>query len=102
MITQPTATPQLTVGQHLQQDPTDPSKWQILQNIAATAQPTATALTPGSVVVATSAATPNAEQNNSGQNGDSNQEMQKQRVRRVACTCPNCAEGIYFYLNIYI
>ncbi|KAK9709404.1 Zinc finger, C2H2 type [Popillia japonica] len=86
VITQP-AQPQVTVGQHIQQDPTDPSKWQILQNVTTT-QPQANTIAPGVVVNTTTEAsvTPPA--------GDTNQDgSQKQRVRRVACTCPNCAEG---------
>ncbi|XP_018333927.1 transcription factor Sp4 isoform X2 [Agrilus planipennis] len=87
VITQPAA-PQLAVGQQLQQDPNDPSKWQVLQNITTTSQPVSTPLTPG-VVVNTS-----LEQNSTTQTSDSLQDgLQKQRVRRVACTCPNCAEG---------
>ncbi|KAK4879228.1 hypothetical protein RN001_007374 [Aquatica leii] len=76
--------PQIAVGQQLQQDPTDPSKWQVLQSVTA-AQPTTT-LAPG--VVVTTQDMNNSQNNDIGQDG-----LQKQRVRRVACTCPNCAEG---------
>ncbi|KAK5645839.1 hypothetical protein RI129_004303 [Pyrocoelia pectoralis] len=79
------ATPQIAVGQQLQQDPADPSKWQVLQSVASTPQPTSTL--PPSVVVTT-------QDMNASQNSDVGPDgLQKQRVRRVACTCPNCAEG---------
>ncbi|KAF5273648.1 hypothetical protein FQR65_LT04648 [Abscondita terminalis] len=78
------ATPQIAVGQQLQQDPSDPNKWQVLQSVTA-AQPTTT-LAPGVVVT--------TQDMNASQNTDIGQDgLQKQRVRRVACTCPNCAEG---------
>ncbi|KAF5288567.1 hypothetical protein FQA39_LY15346 [Lamprigera yunnana] len=78
------ATPQIAVGQQLQQDPNDPSKWQVLQSVTA-AQP-ATSLPPGVVVTTQDmSTTPNTDMSQDG--------LQKQRVRRVACTCPNCAEG---------
>ena len=86
VITQPAAAPQLTVGQHIQQDPTDPYKWQVLQTIPT--QPQTTTITPGMIVNTTT------ESNASIPVSDLNQDgLQKQRVRRVACTCPNCAEG---------
>lgn len=83
------AAPQLAVGQHIQQDPNDPSKWQVLQNITTTNQPNTTTLTPGVTVVSASP-DPNSNTSSTDQNQDG---LQKQRVRRVACTCPNCAEG---------
>lgn len=87
VITQPATTPQLTVGQHIQQDPYDPNKWQVLQNVTPAAQPaTVTTVTPTVTVV-------KSEQSTNAANGDANADLQKQRVRRVACTCPNCAEG---------
>ncbi|XP_017784301.1 PREDICTED: transcription factor Sp4-like isoform X1 [Nicrophorus vespilloides] len=102
VITQPTAAPQL-VGQHIQQDPTDPSKWQILQSIGGTQvqaqpQPAATATTttvaapsmtiapePANNQTTTTTTIPMSENSQDG--------LPKQRVRRVACTCPNCSEG---------
>ncbi|KAB0797246.1 hypothetical protein PPYR_08240 [Photinus pyralis] len=98
VITQQAA-PQIAVGQQLQQDPTDPSKWQVLQSVSSAAtdpskwqvlQSVASATQPAlapSVVVTT-------QDINSSQVSDISQDgLQKQRVRRVACTCPNCAEG---------
>lgn len=90
MITQQAATPQIAVGQHIQQDPNDPSKWQVIPNVTATAQPAATAPLTPSVVVTTSPPDPNNTTPTNDPNGDG---LQKQRVRRVACTCPNCREG---------
>lgn len=89
MITQQAQAPQLAVGQQLQQDPSDPSKWQVLQSIAATLQPTTTTVSPGQVVTVSAP----VETTTSVQNGDTQDNTQKQRVRRVACTCPNCVEG---------
>lgn len=82
---QPAAASQLSVGQHIQQDPNDPNKWQVIPNVSA--QQSAP-LTPSVVVTAT----PQSDVNSVG-GGDAGQEGQKQRVRRVACTCPNCQEG---------
>jgi transcription factor Sp len=88
VITQPTATSQIAVGQHIQQDPNDPNKWQVIPNVTTTQQ-TAPPLTPGVVVTATP-----PEINNTTPVGENGQDgLQKQRVRRVACTCPNCQEG---------
>lgn len=90
VITQQAATPQLAVGQHIQQDPNDPHKWQIIPNVTATAQPaTPSPITPGVVVTTT----PSAETSSNGTNDTNMDGMVKQRVRRVACTCPNCQEG---------
>nr|XP_015833716.1 PREDICTED: transcription factor Sp4 [Tribolium castaneum] len=88
VIAQPTAASQLAVGQHIQQDPNDPNKWQVIPNVTTTQQTTAP-LTPGVVVTANP-----PEINNSTPVGENGQDgLQKQRVRRVACTCPNCQEG---------
>ena len=88
MITQPAAASQIAVGQHIQQDPNDPNKWQVIPNVTTTQQ-AAAPLTPGVVVTATP-----PEVNNATPIGDNTQDgLQKQRVRRVACTCPNCQEG---------
>ncbi|XP_066256857.1 specificity protein transcription factor 3 isoform X1 [Euwallacea similis] len=83
VITQPQ--PQIAVGQHIQQDPSDPTKWQIIPQVTA-ATPAPQVATPISVSTVDSqpAASPSA----SDVQGE-----QKQRVRRVACTCPNCQEG---------
>lgn len=66
-------------SQHIQQDPNDPNKWQVI----------------------TTTNHPPPPQNQQGvQQGtsppvivDSADGLQKIRVRRVACTCPNCSEG---------
>lgn len=86
MITQPAASSQLAVGQHIQQDPNDPNKWQVIPNVST--QQTAAPLTPGVVVTTNPPEMTPAPIGENGQDG-----MQKQRVRRVACTCPNCQEG---------
>ncbi|XP_060517864.1 specificity protein transcription factor 3-like isoform X2 [Cylas formicarius] len=87
VITQP-AQPQIAVGQQIQQDPTDPSKWQIIPQVA-TATPTMQAqnATPLNVSSVDTGAVTQASTDGAGIDG------QKQRVRRVACTCPNCQEG---------
>lgn len=91
VITQQAQAPQLTVGQHIQQDPNDPSKWQVLQNVTtAAAQPATTTVTPGQVVL--SSPTESASSLQNGDNSDTSH-LGKARVRRVACTCPNCSEG---------
>ncbi|KAK9869483.1 hypothetical protein WA026_003237 [Henosepilachna vigintioctopunctata] len=86
-----TQTPQIAVGQHIQQDPNDPNKWQVISSVQSAGQqaPQATNLTSG-VVVTTAPPEPD---NNTSQSADNTDNMQKQRVRRVACTCPNCQEG---------
>lgn len=85
---QAAATPQIAVGQHIQQDPNDPNKWQVIPQVNTTPANSAP-ITP-SVVVTT---TPQDADSNSPQNDVNQDNMQKQRVRRVACTCPNCQEG---------
>lgn len=62
-------------------------------------QTVATVSTP-TVVVNTAAASP--EISTASQNGDSNQDLQKQRVRRVACTCPNCSDGNSILFLFYL
>lgn len=65
----------VSAATQLQQDPNDPNKWQLV----ATSQPSTTTLAPSP-----SSATPSPSDNNSN----------NRRLRRVACTCPNCqAEG---------
>lgn len=57
--------------QQLQQDPNDPNKWQIVS-------------TPANVQATF---TPNADANTSNSDGTT------RKLRRVACTCPNCRDG---------
>ncbi|XP_045469733.1 transcription factor Sp4-like isoform X2 [Harmonia axyridis] len=87
-----TQAPQIAVGQHIQQDPNDPSKWQVISNVPAanTQQTTQPTNLSSGVVVTTS---PQETENSSSNNVENGDNMQKQRVRRVACTCPNCQEG---------
>jgi len=74
----------LATQQALQQDPTDPSKWQVVQVAAApqvvqAAQPQiwpVPAVQAAAAPAVAAAATP-----------------VKTRLRRVACTCPNCKDG---------
>lgn len=101
---QAAAPTQISVGQHIQQDPTDPNKWQVIPTVTATpqgnvAQPTASSggtvntgqMTP-TVTLVTSP--DNSNTTTIQMSSDANQnDLQKQRVRRVACTCPNCQEG---------
>jgi len=99
VITQQAATTPQLVGQHIQQDPTDPTKWQVLQQIAAQATPTATTTTTQAAPIAqpvmvSSVPTEQFPTTEASIMKDEPQETgQKQRVRRVACTCPNCSEG---------
>lgn len=76
------------IGQHIQQDPNDPSKWQVVQSINAASTPQPPPLQPANIVVNTTstpgpATTPDPLQT----------DPIKVKVRRVACTCPNCSEG---------
>ncbi|XP_044751981.1 transcription factor Sp4-like isoform X1 [Coccinella septempunctata] len=86
-----TQAPQISVGQHIQQDPNDPSKWQVISNVPANTQQATQPTNIGSGVVVTTA--PQETENSPNQNSENGDNMQKQRVRRVACTCPNCQEG---------
>ncbi|KAL1491310.1 hypothetical protein ABEB36_011924 [Hypothenemus hampei] len=85
VITQPQ--PQIAVGQHIQQDPNDPTKWQIIPQVTAAAAPQVATPLNVSAVEAQPAPSPSASDVNQGGS------EQKPRVRRVACTCPNCQEG---------
>lgn len=94
-------------GQQLQQDPNDPTKWQVVT----TGTPQGTQL----VTVASSGTNSSGQQLSSpSQSGDgtaggggggmevvmgtgdsatSSASPTKPRLRRVACTCPNCKDG---------
>ncbi|XP_072393637.1 uncharacterized protein [Diabrotica undecimpunctata] len=100
VITQQAAAPtQISVGQHIQQDPTDPNKWQVIPTVTTTTQPTvaqpaATPVYTGQINPTLTLVTSDNNASIQMQNDTSHQDaMQKQRVRRVACTCPNCQEG---------
>lgn len=77
------------IGQHIQQDPNDPSKWQVVQSINASINgtPAPPPLQPGITVVNTTS-TPGP-----ASPPEQVQTDTKVKVRRVACTCPNCSEG---------
>lgn len=68
----------------IQQDPNDPTKWQIISTSPATIQAAGTS-TPAAFTNNTSgsetASTPGAEAGTG------------RKMRRVACTCPNCRDG---------
>nr|XP_022914281.1 transcription factor Sp4-like isoform X1 [Onthophagus taurus] len=87
VITQAQTQPQLTVGQQLQPDPQDPTKWQVLQSITTPQQPQATTISPGVFVNAKVESAPAQPASPAMESNE------KPRVRRVACTCPNCSEG---------
>jgi hypothetical protein len=72
-------------AQHLQQDPNDPNKWQIVSTGGATAVPVA-ATTANSF---NSTNDPSGNNNNAGGTPDAT----GRKMRRVACTCPNCRDG---------
>ncbi|CAH2227641.1 jg27409, partial [Pararge aegeria aegeria] len=64
--------PQSVIGQHVEQDPNDPGKWQVVT------------VSPGNTSTTECEASkfrPNSP--NSG----------KRLMKRVACTCPNCDQG---------
>ncbi|PSN50874.1 hypothetical protein C0J52_12743 [Blattella germanica] len=78
----PPGTHIIAAGQHIQQDPSDPNKWQ--------------------VITTTSHGNPQMQQPNipinnqvtSAVSSESTSDgAPKARVRRVACTCPNCSDG---------
>ncbi|KAH3749254.1 transcription factor Sp4-like isoform X1 [Dreissena polymorpha] len=61
-------------GQTLQQDPSDPTKWQVVSNTQGTTTLTIPSLSP-----------------TSGQSPETN--ASGKRLRRVPCSCPNCVSG---------
>lgn len=88
-----------SLGQQLQQDPNDPTKWQVVttgapqatQLVTVTQAPAATSgqlsspSTTETMEVVMAADAPAS--------GTSNTTQAKPRLRRVACTCPNCKDG---------
>ena len=109
---------QVATQQALQQDPNDPNKWHVVQ--VATAQtpqinPVAQFLNCGSTAMAVSStdqqqnivsngqtngvaavassATATAAATTTAQGASASGQPQKTRLRRVACTCPNCKDG---------
>ena len=90
-----------SLGQQLQQDPNDPTKWQVVT----TGTPQATQL----VTVASAPANSSGQMTASAQAEATTMEVvmttetpastnnsstpAKPRLRRVACTCPNCKDG---------
>jgi len=80
----PPGTQIIATGQHIQQDPNDPNKWQVItttnhgtQQIQQPNMPTSNQVTVSSAV--------SSESPGEG--------APKARVRRVACSCPNCSDG---------
>ncbi|BFZ15430.1 hypothetical protein BsWGS_18469 [Bradybaena similaris] len=69
---------QSVIAAQIQQDPNDPTKWQIVSNPAPATQ-SVNVSTPMSVTSSLSTGT-----------GSSDSTPTGRRVRRVACTCPNC------------
>lgn len=75
---------QIIAGQHIQQDPNDPNKWQVITTTShgnpQIQQPNIPVSNQGTV--------------SSAVNSESAAEgTPKARIRRVACTCPNCSDG---------
>lgn len=83
------------IGQHIQQDPSDPSKWQVVQSINTTSTPAPPPLQPGGITVVNTSSTPGPATTPDPLSGDV-----KVKVRRVACTCPNCSEGERYDNNL--
>ncbi len=89
----------LATQQALQQDPSDPNKWHVVQ--VATAQPLTVATAPtgmvasatGATVATEAAGSSSAVVGSSSGGTTSGQQPTKTRLRRVACTCPNCKDG---------
>lgn len=98
--------------QALQQDPHDPNKWHVVQVATAAMQPatqqaahathTAQIVTAGGAVLGTASLptvpvdvteASSATAGTSGAANSSGQMPAKTRLRRVACTCPNCKDG---------
>ena len=118
-ISLPTAAAQPALQQAYQQDPNDPSKWHVVQVAAPTIQPiqVATAGVPAAANIIGNQITTvgqngitltgnavvqkqeTAVASTSGVNSsakvavDANGQPVKTRLRRVACTCPNCKDG---------
>ena len=80
----PPGTQIITAGQHIQQDPTDPNKWQVITTTNhGTPQMQQSSVPANNQVTVSSAVS--SESTGEG--------APKARVRRVACTCPNCSDG---------
>lgn len=69
---------QQIIGQQIQQDPNDPTKWQVVQ----TTQASAVTLSPSQV-----------SQQGVSVLGSEPSVTSNRRLRRVACTCPNCTDN---------
>lgn len=88
-----------SLGQQLQQDPNDPTKWQVVT----TGAPQATQLVTVAPAPTTSSGqlssptptegTMEVVMNDSSASTGNNSSPAKPRLRRVACTCPNCKDG---------
>ncbi|CAH0557562.1 unnamed protein product [Brassicogethes aeneus] len=92
VITQQAAAPQISVGQHIQQDPSDPNKWQVIPNVQVAAQTAVhSPIQPQAGVTVVTTSPPDI--NNTTPTGENSNDGMQKRVRRVACTCPNCKEG---------
>lgn len=105
----PQFTSQTTTQQALQQDPNDPSKWHVVQ--VATALPsvaqtqlvgsqTAQIMTANGNVIGQATIPNNSGISNATEvtvdnsaHASNQQGPSKTRLRRVACTCPNCKDG---------
>nr|CAD7572477.1 unnamed protein product [Timema californicum] len=80
ITTMPPGAQIIATGQHLQQDPNEPLKWQVI--------------TTSNQVNNGQSQTQNISGSmNSTTNSDSGDSPAKARVRRVACCCPNCIDG---------
>ena len=92
----------------LQQDPNDPNKWHVVQVATAqAAQPAAQIVTANGAILgsatipATATAIPASEvsvnieapSTSNATSMSNGQQPTKTRLRRVACTCPNCRDG---------
>nr|AVT42518.1 zinc finger transcription factor Sp1-4 [Nymphon molleri] len=90
----PPGTQIIAAGQQLQQDPNDPSKWQVVATPTQQVMSTPTTIStnqanvfPEVSITPTSGGEASANTSVDGTPGTG------KRLRRVACTCPNCREG---------
>lgn len=81
------------LAQQLQQDPNDPTKWQVVStatNPAAVSTPTQLPQSSGSTPAASATSTTATSTETPSSNTDIGA---SRRMRRVACTCPNCRDN---------
>ncbi|KAG1662661.1 Transcription factor Sp4 [Nymphon striatum] len=90
----PPGTQIIAAGQQLQQDPNDPSKWQVVTTPGQQVMSTPTTISANQAGVYPEVSiTPTSGADVSANSGIDGTPGSGKRLRRVACTCPNCREG---------